>query len=1027
MTKPCKLGVWAGAATLVGTLGLIPVTSVTAAEIEEVVVTGSYIKRDSFDSSSPITVVDQAAIAENATPNLGEVLVNQTFNYGTDFQSNTYAARPQGGNTSSANLRGLGTRATLSLVNGRRGIGGSASGLGVNLNNSVPQIAIDRIDILKDGASAIYGTDAVAGVVNVITRKNFSGANFSVFYQQDKDDDLHEQVYEFIAGSDTDDGHIMMAMSYKSRGELEQTERPQYLRRGFERSTTPNPGSWRVPNRDATGALTGTATTLIDPGCGVASATAASPGGSDVGLKGNFLAGERQSSSVCRFHFGETWNFMNPQEQFSFYTNYQFQFSDNVSNELEISAGRLITDSRGSPQNPGGRTEEFPIVLGDHPGNPYRAFADVNANGVVDAGEQLFALDADLDGVPDRGTADANGDGVPDVLLAPSPFDPTSGIPFNEDVDVVALRIFGKIGLLPGANQPTSLNPDGSNTGNYTFDSVSYRLVDSLVYTVPGSSWEVNLTGTFERIETVLENKNTSQTALESGLRGLLKATPLDATTSYWNPFSTQALTCVDRVCTYTGVPDSVNTVSVLDAVNIQSHDITNTSFWGAHIIATGDLFELPAGVVGAAFGADYRKIDIDADIDAARNQCDWHEGGCQFDYTAGQDVYSAFFELAVPVIDNMELQLAARYSDYGGAIGDSTDPKVAILWQPTEWVSLRGSYSTAFIAPNLEQLFEPEDCGLQTFADPLVNDLSATFRVACVSGNQNLTPESADVFNIGVSFSLLDGDLNLGLDYSEYDMKDRISVTTGNQVVRADLANFLAAGGNVDPASGDADADGISDSAEAWIAGASSDPAIQRDPSSGLIARVGTSRINAQEMLNRALDVYGRYNLSTNSFGDFVFNLGMTQALEYSYNLGTGDPLDNGDGVGFQNEQISEVPPMPEFRINGGVSWFMGNHAAGVRFRWMDGITLQFNSPALLGAQVAINGTDQLEDMMYTDVNYSYTFPSLFGQRETRIEIGANNVLDELPVPFFNLGGAETYLHDLRGRMVYLRLNQDI
>ncbi|MEX1236660.1 MAG: TonB-dependent receptor plug domain-containing protein, partial [Pseudomonadales bacterium] len=487
MTKPSRLGVWTGAVTLVGTLGLLPSLPATAAEqIEEVVVTGSYIKRDSFDSSSPLTVVDQTQIAENATPNLGEVLVNQTFNYGTDFQANTYAARAQGGNVSAANLRGLGTGATLDLVDGKRSIYG-------NLNSSVPQIAIERIDILKDGASAIYGTDAVAGVVNIVSRKNFSGAAFSAFYQQTEDDALHEQAYEFIAGSDTDDGHVTMAFSYKKRGELEQTERPEYLRGGFERSETGNPGRWAVPNRDATGALLpagtpGAVSVLADPGCGAAPEV--SPGGTDVGSKGNFLTGQKVGQS-CRFHFGEMWNFMNPQEQYSFWGNYQFQFTDNLSNELDVRGNRLITDSRGSPQNPGGRTEEFPIVLGDHPGNPYRAFSDLDADGVIDPGEHLYAQDADGDGVPDRGTADVNGDGVPDVILAADPFDPALGIAFNEDVDVIALRILSKIGLVPGANQPSHLNADGSNLGSFTFDTVSYRVLDTLTYAVPGTSWEV--------------------------------------------------------------------------------------------------------------------------------------------------------------------------------------------------------------------------------------------------------------------------------------------------------------------------------------------------------------------------------------------------------------------------------------------------------------------------------------------------------------------------------------------------------
>lgn len=1036
MTKPSKLGVWTGAVTLVGTFGLLPGLPATAAEqIEEVVVTGSYIKRDSFDSSSPITVVDQAAIAENATPNLGEVLVNQTFNYGSDFQTNTYAARPQIGTTTAANLRGLGSRATLDLLDGKRVLSG-------NLNNSIPQIAIERIDILKDGASAIYGTDAVAGVVNILTRKNFSGTKFSAFYQQDKDDDFHEQQYEFIAGSDTDDGHFTFAIGYKTRGTLEQTERPLYLREGFERSGTGNPGQWSVPVRDATGAIT-SSQTLRDPGCGAG--TAQSPGGTDLGAKGNFLSGDPRDvveytlglpagirgGQDCGFHFGETWNFINPNEQLSFWGNYQFQFTDRLSNEVELTASRLTADSRGSPQNPGGRTEEFPIVLGDHPGNPFRAFSDLNANGAVDAGELLFAQDADGDGIPDRGTVDANGDGVPDVILAADPFDPVSGIPFNEDVDVVALRIMSKIGLLPGANQPTSLNADGSNTGNASFDAISFRIADTLTYTVPNSSWDVALTGIFERSHVVLENKNTSQSALEQGLRGTLKATPIDAGFSFWNPFATQALNCTNRQCTHTGTPDFANTVDVLDAINIQSHNITDVNFWSANLIATGDLFELPAGMVQSAFGAEYRKVTNEVDVDSARNQCDWHEGGCQFDYQAKQDVYSVYGELAIPVIPNMEAQLAGRFVDYGGAIGDSFDPKVAILWQPLDILSLRGSFSTAFIAPNLEQLFEPEDCGLQTFNDALVQDFSGTFRVACVSGNQNLVPEEADVFNLGVSLSLLNGDLNLGLDYAEYEFEDRISITTGNQVIRADFNDFKAAGG--DELGPDLDGNGISDDADAWIAGPNSDPGIQRD-ASGLITRVATSRINAQTMLHRAVDLYARYNLSfdqvgLDGWGDLVFNLGVTQALEYSFDLGTGDPLDSGDGVGRQNEQISEIPPMPEFRVNGRINWFMGNHAAMVRVRWIDSVQLEFNSTGLQflhGLRNPNFGPD-IEDMTYIDLNYKYTFPNLLGQRETTFEIGANNVTDEFPTPFFNLGGLETFLHDIRGRMWYVRINQDL
>ena len=100
-------------------------------------------------------------------------------------------------------------RSTLNLIDGKRVIE-------TNLVGSIPSVAIARMDILKDGASALYGTDAVAGVINVITRKNFSGVKTSFFFNEsDERDDFQEQVYDIIAGSDTENGHITMAF-YKA-------------------------------------------------------------------------------------------------------------------------------------------------------------------------------------------------------------------------------------------------------------------------------------------------------------------------------------------------------------------------------------------------------------------------------------------------------------------------------------------------------------------------------------------------------------------------------------------------------------------------------------------------------------------------------------------------------------------------------------------------------------------------------------------------------------------------------------------
>lgn len=1001
-------------AVIVGIGSTIPVLAQDdQMELEEVVVTGSLIRRDSFDSPSPLTVVGQDEIEDNASPNLGEVLVNQTFNYGTDYQSNTYAARSQIGTDSAANLRGLGERATLNLLDGKRGGGG-------NLNSALPQIAIERIDILKDGASATYGTDAVAGVVNLIPRDNFSGAEVSVFYQEDSEGDIDQELFEFIVGRETDNGHFVFSGSYSKGGELEQSERPEFLREGFQTSATGNPGTWRVPVRDATGAFV-SSEVIRDPGCGVATDVGA--GGTDVGSKGNFLTGDPRSatefalglpggatgSNGCSFHFGETWNYINPQEKYSGYASFQYDFNDDVSNEVDFVFSRLTTDSRGSPQNPGGRTEEFPIVLGEHPGNPFRA--------MTSDGTLLFAQDANGDGIPDRGTADANGDGVPDVIVSGT--NAASGIPFNEDVDVVALRIFGKIGLMPGANQPTLFNSDGSNTGNGSFDSWSFRARDTLRVRIPDTSWEVEGTLIASRSHLVLEEKNTSQNALEAGLRGLLVDLPesdpgFTGSPQYWNPFATQALQCVDRNCSFTGTPGFANEVSVLDAINIQSHQVTDTEFWSADVVATGEVMELPSGTILSAIGMEYRRDSSDVDLSAARNQCDWHEGGCAFDWDADQDVWSAYYEFAVPVLDNLELTVAGRYSDYGGSIGDSFDPKFAALWSPLDNLSVRASWGTAFIAPTLNQQFASQLCGLETVSDPLTGDVSATFRVTCVSGNPNLAPEEADTYNLGFTLKLLEGDLTLGVDYANYDFENRISTETGNNVLRSSFQRFQDAGNDpTDPAA-----------VAAWIA--NNEPKIFRD-TTGVVTRVLVDRLNAQAMEHTAWDFYGQYNLATDRFGSFTFGLSATWAEEYTYDLGTGDPADSGDGVGNQNEQVAEIPPLPEWRINGNMAWYLGNHGAKVRVRWLDGFDLQFNSAGLQTLHGLRGNPDSTDDITYVDVNYEYTFEDLIGSGATKVEIGANNVFDEYPDPIFNLGGIETFVHDIRGRMVYLRMNQSL
>ena len=978
--------------------------------IEEIVVTGSYIRKDSFDSSSPVTIIDEEQIQDNASPNLGEVMVAQTFNYGSDFQTNTVRARPTQGNETRPNLRGLGEGATLQLFDGKRSVRGA------NLNNYIPQIAIQRIDILKDGASALYGADAVAGVVNIIPNKQFEGIRVSAFHTSTEERDLEENNLEVLIGNSFDRGHFTMAGAYRNRTELTQNERPKFARSAFQTSSNGNPGVWRVPGRDASGAFTGTATQLRDPGCGVTNG----PGGTDITATRNHISGsasvDGQGNERCLLHFGEWWNYMNPQNQWSVWSNLTLDLNDHLTMDVDVVYARLETDSRGSAHNSGGNFFAFPIVRGEHPGNPYRAFADLNGNGAIDGGEQLFARDADGDGVPDRDPGmDANGDGVPDVILAAAPFDPASGIPFNEDVAVHLFRPFAKLGV-----QPSSLNDDGSNTGNGTFDSTDVRLSVDFTYDVPDSSWEIQFSNTYEQLEYIWAQKAASLSSLIYGLNGQLINVPGNEPT-WFNPFSTTALSCVDRVCRDTGVADFANTQEVMDAIAIETNDVLLDELLSFSLIATGDVMELPSGTMAAAVGFEYRDLRKEADLNSAQNRCDWYEGGCGFDYFASQDVAEAFVELAVPVFGPgsrfgpMDLQIAGRYSSYGGEIGSDFNPKFALLWQPTEVLSVRGSWSSAFIAPTLEDLYEPEDCELQQSDDLLAGDTSQSFRVACVSGNPNLAPETADVWNVGASLSLLDGALDLGIDYAVFEFEDRIVETGLNQVLTLDYQRFLAWGGTP----------GDTASVDAWLASGLADPAIQRD-TTGALAQVTTTRLNASEMKHKAIDLYVRYNLYTERFGAWNVSVEATYVDEYTYDIGLGIPP--GDAAGSQNEQLIDIPPIPEWRMVSTLRWSTGNHSAMIRARWIDGFDKSFNSAGLAYLDALAGNPDHFDPITYVDVNYKYRFESLlFDGQDLTLEIGGKNVFDKFPRPTANLGAIESYVHDIRGAMWYGRIVMDL
>jgi outer membrane receptor protein involved in Fe transport len=178
--------------------------------LDTIVVTGSNIRRVDIETSNPVVTIDRAAIQQSGKLTLGDLLQNLPAVTGGNI--NPQVNNSGGGGSSSIGLRGLGAARTLVLVNGQRIIGNGP--LGAADPNSIPANMIERIEVLTDGASSVYGSDAIAGVVNFILRANYQGAEFSADYGISDHDDGERKGYHFVFGQSSDKGSIMGGVDY---------------------------------------------------------------------------------------------------------------------------------------------------------------------------------------------------------------------------------------------------------------------------------------------------------------------------------------------------------------------------------------------------------------------------------------------------------------------------------------------------------------------------------------------------------------------------------------------------------------------------------------------------------------------------------------------------------------------------------------------------------------------------------------------------------------------------------------------
>jgi len=187
--------------------------AVDADKVERIAVTGSRIQRTDMETSSPVTVISRAEIDASGTATVSDFVRNLSQNSFGSFREASGFGSGQS-SQSTVSMRGLGSQRTLVLIDGRRMGSSVAFGGGTQNLNVVPMAAIERIEVLRDGASAVYGSDAVAGVINIITKKEFEGLQFDYSTEQPSVEGGEANRLSIATGYNTDKGNITLTYEY---------------------------------------------------------------------------------------------------------------------------------------------------------------------------------------------------------------------------------------------------------------------------------------------------------------------------------------------------------------------------------------------------------------------------------------------------------------------------------------------------------------------------------------------------------------------------------------------------------------------------------------------------------------------------------------------------------------------------------------------------------------------------------------------------------------------------------------------
>jgi iron complex outermembrane receptor protein len=822
-----------------------------------------------------------------------------------------------------------------------------APGDGFIDTNLIPIFALQNIEVLKDGAAATYGSDAIAGVANFTTRRNYEGVTIQGDWDAIKGSD-DNWTASILAGKTFGAVNIMAGFGWQHRSAL-----PNYAR-DFSRTTyQQNPSSWSA---------------LSTPGLfNVRRQDGSAVTARDGGNAGCAAVGGVNDGALCRFSFIPWNNIIEEEDRYQGYLQADIDLSDKTKAHFEFLYAQTDLNSLGySPS--------FPPTQGP------------------------------------RGSGSANAFTVSPLNPGVAPFLSQTGLAANDPanpittITAVFWRPFGWLGNPADPNRGAGVG-QANNKAYRASGGLEHEFSDSFRGQIYGTWWRS------ERRTSVPDMVGSRLQAALNGFGGpnCTGTTPGANGCQWFNPFlnagqpiSIQGLTNPNFVPGASNSPELVNWVHVRNGTfQVEEQTVVDLIFSGE----TG--FDLGGGPIAYAFGAQYRgngwsSRPINPESDLNVNPCFIEgdrscvgtpiEGVGPFIFLGGtrferqtQNVKALFAEVKIPVTTRLEITGAARFEDYGGSVGSTFNPKGTVRWNPTDWLVLRGSVGTTFRGPQANQVANNQItslAGIQAAAN--------NFKSVDIFGNPNdLGPETAFTYNVGAVVTA--GGFTVSADYWSFDFEDRITTTPAQAIASSVASGAVSANGTRF-----ANCSSIFANLVTFQGGC-----VQGVTTGFDIARVRTDWVNGPGIKTSGIDVSVDYKtdlfggkLNIGGQGSFVLNYRFDDFIFRGVLVQPGY-----QAKGFTNYFRDPLTISP-FRGTGWINYNIDGFNARYQVRYVGGV-LDDRCIGLTNCTTTsfgpVNFGREVESFTQHDIHFQYDLPPIAGV-QTQLQFSVENFTDADP-----------------------------